>query len=228
MKEAIPGRELRITSDGSHTFYVPSLDEHFHSVHGALNESMHVFIRHGYDQVYPFQASLHICEIGFGTGLNALLTLKRSMETGCRVHYQGIEPHPLTREELAQLNTATLLGGGSFTQAFSRMHGALPGQVVEIIPGFTFELIRQPIQQVKLPHGAFHLVYFDAFGPQAQPELWDESIFGPVYQAMTSQGVLTTYSAKGSVKRALKKCGFQLTHPPGPAGKREITMAVKI
>ncbi len=227
MKQVTLQRELRITADGSHTFYVPTLDEHFHSIHGALSESMHVFIQHGYNKLISDHHTVSICEVGLGTGLNALLTYKRSRETGHQILYMGIEPYPLTMDEVNQLNIAEMVGHGIHADFFRQLHQTPANKIVELAPGFLFKRIEKVIQDAYLPPDLFNLVYFDAFGPQVQAELWTEDVFLPIYQSMKHKGVLTTYSAKGSVKRALKKCGFQLDHPAGPAGKREMTRAVK-
>ncbi len=221
-------RKLIQTADGSHTLFLPELNEHYHSVHGALPESLHVFIREGLDLVLQNKkVEAGILEVGLGTGLNALLTLMRSADAGCRISYLALEPYPLTPKEVELLNFFDLMPGSIPRDAFMRMH-EMPFHHKETIhPGFSFEKWPYSLHEAPLPAEAFDLVYFDAFGPQVQPELWTEGAFSSVYASMKKEGVLTTYSAKGSVKRALKACGFCLDHPSGPKGKREMTRAVK-
>lgn len=222
-------RKLIKTGDGSHTLFLPELNEHYHSVHGALPESLHVFIREGFDLVMKMKekAELNVLEVGLGTGLNALLTLMRSTEADCRISYLALEPYPLTPAEVEALNFYELMGEKMPVKAFSRMH-ELPFSLKEtIFPGFVFEKWPHKVHDALLLNETFDLVYFDAFGPQVQPELWTERVFSRVFAAMKHGAVLVTYSAKGSVKRALRASGFSLEHPAGPKGKREMTRAVK-
>ena len=222
-------RRLIQTADGSHTLFLPELNEYYHSVHGALPESLHVFIREGLDLVMQKKtAEAHILEVGLGTGLNALLTLMRSAGTGCSISYLALEPYPLTRGEVDSLNFYELMKEKMPEKAFRRIHEIPFSKRETIAPGFEFEKWLNKVHEAPLPVEAFNLVYFDAFGPQVQPELWTEGVFARVFAAMKKGGVLTTYSAKGSVKRALKASGFCLEHPAGPKGKREMTRAFKL
>lgn len=221
-------RRLIQTADGSYTLYLPEMNEHYHSIHGALHESMHVFIREGLDKVIqPGATKINILEVGLGTGLNALLTLMRSAETGCSVNYLALEPYPLNREEVAALNYIDLAGEEMPEKAFRQMHELPFFEKERIITGFEFEKWHHKVHEASLPAESFDLVYFDAFGPQVQPELWTEKVFAGLFASMKPGGVIATYSAKGSVKRTLKACGFLLEHPPGPKGKREMTRGVK-
>ncbi len=222
-------RKLIQTEDGSHTLFLPELNEHYHSVHGALPESLHVFIREGLDLLLQTKkAELNILEVGLGTGLNALLTLMRSTEAGCGISYLALEPYPLTSGEAEALNFHEMMGERMPVKAFNRMHDLPFSRKEKIFPGFVFEKWSHKVHDAPLPSEAFDLVYFDAFGPQVQPELWTETVFSKVFAAMKKGGLLTTYSAKGSVKRALKSGGFRLEHPAGPKGKREMTRALKM
>lgn len=226
-------RALKETADGSHTLFLPDWNEHYHSVHGALSESLHVFIQEGFDIVARHFAaggggvgkSLKILEVGFGTGLNALLTMERAMMAGVRVQYLALEPYPLTAKEISELNLPDIVAGGKLADEFFRMHNAPFGEMTGVRQGFIFSKWRLRLQDAPLPPSVYHLVYHDAFAPEVQPELWGAEVFDKLYRAMAPGGVLTSYSAKGSVKRTLTDCGFSLSHPPGPSGKREMTRA---
>lgn len=220
-------RYCRLTADGSHTLYLPHMGEHYHSMHGAISESRHVFLQHGFAHVARENKTTRILEVGFGTGLNALLTLDASILAGVSVHYTAIEPFPLNMEEVKTLNLAEHIAAGRYAREFALMHAAPFEETVSLAD--RFELIKHEttLQEAALPANCFHLIYHDAFAPQYQPGLWDENVFRKMYAAMMPGGVLTTYCAKGSVKRALKVAGFEVSHPPGPAGKREMTKAVK-
>lgn len=237
----LPDRELRLTADGSHTLHLPDWGEHYHSLHGAMAESRHVFIREGFDyalrHVLPplvegFPESgmrkLSVLEVGFGTGLNALLTLERALQLEVSVAYTALEPFPLAEQEIMALNIPDKVSDGKLKEAFFQMHAVPDGVGLEILPGFFFTIKRLGIQDVSFPDEFFHLVYHDAFAPQFQPEMWHVKVFRKICPAMVPGGVLTTYSAKGDVKRALRAAGFRLEHPGGPAGKREMTRAQKI
>lgn len=233
-------REIIQTADGSHTLFLPGWGEYYHSAHGAISESMHVFIREGFDHLVGVKGTeetvslvpdqprqLHILEVGFGTGLNALLTLERATRYHVRVHYTAIEPFPLTEGEVSRLNHPAMVAGGALSDEFSRMHTAPLEKATKISPQFTLYKTALPLQQVQLSAGTIHLVYHDAFAPRFQPELWEHEVFSRLSDAMQPGGILTTYSAGGKVKRALRLAGLILSHPPGAAGKREMTRAVK-
>jgi tRNA U34 5-methylaminomethyl-2-thiouridine-forming methyltransferase MnmC len=216
--------EIVKTSDGSHTLFVPELNEHYHSVCGALRESETVFIRNGYD--YCSREELNILEIGFGTGLNTLLTLLRSLSEKRKVRYTAIEKYPLTDEITAQLNHGTVAGSGG-VMLFKLIHSCQWGEEVKINADFTLLKINEDILEYR-PAGIYDLIYFDAFGPDKQPELWSREIFRKISDVTTPGGILVTYSCKGAVKRALRESGFSVHLLPGPPGKREVTRAVKI
>ncbi len=220
-------RQIVQTADGSSSIFLPELNEHYHSVHGAMQESECVFIQQGYDSLAKQFAQLHILEVGLGTGLNCLLTLKRSILWKNNVHYTAIEPYPLSTEEWGSLNYPHVISGQHTNESFSLIHNSEFGKEIALTSNFKLIKYHDTIQAVDLPDEMYHLVYFDAFGPQVQPELWTLDVFEKVARSMQTGGVLVTYSAKGSVKRALKACGFVLEHPAGPPGKREMTRAVK-
>jgi len=216
--------QLIKTTDGSHTIYVPELDEHYHSVHGAVQESNHIFIRNG------FMASranpVRILEIGFGTGLNALLTAVVSKAEGREVIYTSIEKYPVPAEILGSLNHNEFAGENG-KELFQLIHSAEWNKKVKISQNFTLEKIHADLTETALT-GLYDLIYFDAFGPDKQPEMWTREIFSRISNVTVTNGILVTYSAKGEVKRSLKSCGFNVSLLPGPPGKRQMIRAFKI
>ncbi|MEE4178032.1 MAG: tRNA (5-methylaminomethyl-2-thiouridine)(34)-methyltransferase MnmD [Bacteroides sp.] len=220
-------RRIIKTDDGSHSLELVGQGEHYHSTFGAVQESRHVFIQRGLLSLPHKETPIHILEVGFGTGLNALLTFIESQNQGIQVHYFTLEPFPLEREEYEVLNYPQILEQGKYAACFEAFHQCEWDKPVEIAKGFSFHKTRYGLKEAKLSSGFFDLVYFDAFGPDTQPELWEQALFEKVFNAMHSAGVLVTYCAKGMVKRALRACGFTIERLPGPPGKREMTRAVK-
>lgn len=218
-------RILQATSDGSHTIAIPELQVTYHSKHGAIQESMHVFIDAGLRQTLTnVSERLQILEIGFGTGLNALLTL---LEAPNRlIRYESLEAYPLPAELASSLNYGTLLPNTNATQLLGRLHQAAWEQPVSITPEFTL-LKRQMQLQDFTSQERYHLVYFDAFAPTAQPELWTREVFTNVYNHLVLNGILVTYCSKGIVRRAMQDAGFKIEKIPGPPGKREMVRAIK-
>jgi tRNA U34 5-methylaminomethyl-2-thiouridine-forming methyltransferase MnmC len=216
--------QLITTSDGSHTIYVTELNEHYHSIHGAVQESNFIFINNGFDRCNA--DPVRIFEVGFGTGLNALLSALKSMEGDREVFYTTIEKYPLEEKILGSLNHH-LYAGDSGKELFDRIHFAQWDKWVKICKNFTLRKIKGDIADV-LFDGKYDLIYFDAFGPDKQPEMWTTDVFASVAAVTEKDGALVTYSAKGEVKRNLKACGFEVTLLPGPPGKRQIIRAVKI
>lgn len=232
-------RQIVQSGDGSCTLYLPGLNEHYHSVHGALQESLHVYIRHGFLVRAARGQPLRVLEVGLGTGLNCLLTFLFSREMDVTVHYEALEPFPLSPEEHAGLHHPERLQawleetgrGGPGLAVLRRWQGRIlegPWEKVFGLEG-NFSLLkrRERVEEAAFTEGAFDLVYFDAFGPQAQPEPWQQAVFDKMFHCLSPGGVLVTYSAKGVVKRALRASGFSLEHPPGPPGKREISRGRK-
>lgn len=221
-------REIRITEDGSTTLELMGRNEHFHSTHGAIQESMHIFIQNGLLQKAKEKGDIRIFEMGFGTGLNALLTLIESAKNNLIIDYLTVEAYPVEKELVNQLNYSEHLKLEKEEKAFfQRLHTSSWNQKIEISATFHFEKQKIKLEEISLEDETFDLVYFDAFNPDLQPELWTEEIFRKIYLAMKLGGILMTYSAKGKVKRALKAAGFVLKALPGPIGKREITQAIK-
>ncbi|MBE0662795.1 MAG: tRNA (5-methylaminomethyl-2-thiouridine)(34)-methyltransferase MnmD [Bacteroidales bacterium] len=217
--------QLILTEDGSHTIYMEELNEHYHSVYGALQESRHVFINAGLKACNSQQ--VNILEIGFGTGLNALLTFFEAEARNQQIHYTACEPFPVTEMMWKQLNYATLFTEENASTIFDSMHATEFGREVQMNGNFTFQKIAQKIENANLLENHFHLIYFDAFAPAVQPELWTYQIFKKLFDATDNDGVLVTYSAMGEVRRSMTKAGFKVERLPGPPGKREMLRAMK-
>jgi tRNA U34 5-methylaminomethyl-2-thiouridine-forming methyltransferase MnmC len=212
------------TSDGSHTIYVPELNEHYHSIHGAVQESSFIFINNGFE--FCKTDPINIFEVGFGTGLNALLTAVRSMSGNRIVNYTSIEKYPLSEQTLASLNHY-LFAGSEGKEIYNSIYSSPWNRPVEICKNFFLKKIVADLT-VNIPDGMYDLIYFDAFGPDKQPEMWTREIFKSISSVTGKNGILVTYSAKGEVKRNLISCGFEVKLLPGPPGKRQMIRAVKI
>ena len=218
-------RELKITEDGSHTLYVEALDETYHSTHGDIQESLHVFINAGLN--YCSKSHLRVLEIGFGTGLNAFLTLLATKKQGVKINYTSLEAFPLENEIIEQLNyTNALRLDSKEKEQFTLLHKVEWESYQKITDWFNLKKIKKELLNYQAEE-QFDLIYFDAFGPNVQPEMWIKNIFTEMYNCLSNGGVLVTYCAKGSVKRTLKEVGFNLEGLPGPPGKREMTRAIK-
>lgn len=220
-------REFLITGDGSITIHLPDWDEQYHSKHGAIAEARHVFIQTGLQFISSEEKKkeLSILEIGFGTGLNALLTLGYAQEHELQVSYTGVEAFPVVSSEVRQLNYPEELGVSK--EVFLALHNSPWEEPITISPNFSLEKRKQQFSEIT-DIDQFNLIYFDAFGARVQPELWTEDIFSSMYAALLDGGVLVTYSAKGSVRRAMQSAGFQVERLPGPPGKREMLRACKV
>ncbi len=216
-------RELRITEDGSHTIFVPELDEPYHSIHGARQESDHVFLKHGLRTIR--KDSIRILDVGFGTGLNALLTFAETDHKGQKVYYHTVEKYPLNEQEYQAINFEKIIAGVSPGSLIS-LHAAKWEKPVSISPDFTLYKEHADFRSMK-PEGPFDLVYYDAFDPKKQPHLWSKEIFCMISRLVNPGGILVTYTCKGSVRRALISCDFEVEKVPGPPGKREMIRAVR-
>lgn len=221
-----PLPELRTTDDGSPTLYHSALGEHYHSTHGAEQESRHIFIDAGLKHRLQaeYRGELRVLEVGFGTGLNALLTAIEAQALHTRIHYTTLELYPLTSELYSRLHYR----GGDATayDLLMRLHESPWGQDVAISDGFTLRKEQVDWLGYALASGV-DLIYFDAFSPESQPDLWAEERFARLYEAANEGAVLTTYCAKGEVRRRLQRSGFVVERLAGPPGKREILRATK-
>lgn len=224
-------REVQIieTEDGSHSLYVPSLNETYHSFHGAIRESQHVFIQKGLDHwlVENDGRNVRILEIGFGTGLNALLSIDYALTNSVNIFYHTLEPFPLEEHIVKQLNYPAFLAGNSLEHYFKQIHAASWNIPVQIEPVFTIQKELTKLENFDAAKESFDLVFFDAFAPNKQAELWTVEMLEKVYQHLGYGGVLVTYCAKGQLKRDLKSLGFEVETLPGPPGKKEMVRGVK-
>ncbi len=221
-------RSIITTSDGSKTIQIEGWNEQYHSIHGALQEAKHVYINAGlktFLERQPKQNALTVLEIGFGTGLNALLTALESLNISQEICYHGIEAYPVEAEELQALGYDTLIG--SDPSIFQNIHNCSWHENHKILPHFSI-VKRQAFFSDIDEANAFDVIYFDAFGPRVQPDLWIESIFKKMYEALRPNGLLVTYCAKGSVRRCMQAVGFEVERLLGPPGKREMLRAIKL
>lgn len=230
-------RQIITTGDGSKTIQIEEWNEQYHSVHGAIQEAKHVFLKHGLhyfidqgqvvnDGGKTLSQNVSILEIGFGTGLNAFLTLLESRSNNLLIDYVGIEAYPVSETEISELNYPDQLQSEKGSDLFERLHQVSWEKPHLITSGFQLTKIQKFFHQITFKE-IFNIIYFDAFGSRVQPELWTESIFEIMFLALKSGGVLVTYSAKGSVRRAMQAVGFLVEKLPGPPGKREMLRAVK-
>jgi tRNA U34 5-methylaminomethyl-2-thiouridine-forming methyltransferase MnmC len=219
--------EPKKTDDGSYTLYVPALNEHYHSTYGALQESMHIFIRAGLHECTLDRTKLNVLEAGFGTGLNAILTYEFAVENKIMINYLAIEKHPLQKDLLKKLHFEEIVMTERSLEVFYNLHEAGWGFPVNVCPDFTITKNEQDLQKLELQDESLDLIYHDAFAPEVQPELWSQKIFDMYYKALQQGGIMVTYSCKGIVKRNLKNAGFIIEKLPGPEGKREILRARK-
>lgn len=206
---------IQKTSDGSFTIYSEQFGQTYHSIHGAKTESDKVFIELGLDYVSEYQKEINILEIGLGTALNAFLTLQKAKEHHLKINYVGIEAYPLKPEQYQAL-----------PQDLQTLHTLPWNQWQEVDPFFRLFKAHTTLENF-IPEIDFDLIYFDAFSPEAQPELWSQEVFRNMYNVLKPLGVLTTYCSKGSVQRNLKSAGFDVEKHKGPPHKREVLRALK-
>lgn len=214
-------RTLIKTADGSYTLYVPELDEHYHSIHGALQEANHVFIQHGLEPIKD-RSSIRVLEMGLGTALNAYLSYQWARKNNITLWYSGVEAYPVEGEIITTCLKEIGVNQVQDLRFFSEfIYGS-----TQVLDNFTLDPIHAFWADINFKE-AYDVVFYDAFGPRAQSELWTLANFQIAFDALKSGGTLVTYCAKGQVKRDLKSVGFTVESRPGPPGKREMTVALK-
>jgi tRNA U34 5-methylaminomethyl-2-thiouridine-forming methyltransferase MnmC len=216
--------EIRQTADGSNTLYLPDLDETYHSSHGAVQEAMHVFIQHGLSFLGKDKKTISVFEMGFGTGLNALLTAQWAQSHQRLIQYIGVELHPIPEEIWSEMD---FVQEKSTIEMYAKIMSVEWETIQEIHSSFQLKKIKQDIHQLKVEEQV-DLIYFDAFGPRAQAEMWEMPVLTKMSALLKPGGIFVTYCAQGQMKRNLKSLGFHLESLPGPPGKREMTRATKI
>ena len=221
-------REIRTTQDGSKTLYIKDLNENYHSHHGALQEANHVFIKNGLNLVNYYE--INILELGFGTGLNALVTINDFLKNDKNhvINYFTVEKYPVNIEEVSELDYGSSFEHPEIKDFYEKLHQCPWNEKTEILSGFFFTKFQCDffdIENLVLPK--INLVYYDCFGARVQPDLWEDKIFKIVSDTMENEGLITTYSSKGSVRRILKDLNFEVEKKAGPPGKREMMIAIK-
>lgn len=215
--------ELFLTEDGSHSIISSKYKVPYHSRHGAIIETNHVFIEAGLKPKLNRNA-LSVLEIGFGTGLNAFITFLESNKNSTRIYYEAIEAYPVQMEVATEFNYAELLDTNP--ESFLQLHSAEWNLEHTLTDKFTFKKQLNTFEDFTSP-SSFDVIYFDAFAPSAQPNLWETGLLSKMYSLLDTDGVLVTYCAQGQFKRNLKAVGFTIEPLPGPPGKREMTRARK-
>ena len=218
-------REIIVTKDGSTTIYFPDINETYHSKFGAILESNHVFIDMGL-KLFSDKPEVSILEIGFGTGLNALLTIIESAKNKQNIFYTGVDAYPVALTEIQQLNFVSELNNQIEQELFDKMHTSNWDEQIKLTDHFNLTKKEQFFQQID-DQNVFDLIYFDAFGYRIEPELWSKTIFEKMYRALKPNGVLVTYACRSSIKLDMISIGFKVEKLPGAPGKREMLRASK-
>lgn len=216
--------ELITTKDGSHTLFVPELNEHYHSTWGAIEEAEHIFIKAGIERID--KNNISVFEMGFGTGLNAFLTAIFSEINDLNVGYTTIEKYPINDETKQKLNYSSLIQNDKYKNLFDLLHQADWGNTTSISKDFEIEKINSSIQEFET-NKKFDVIYYDAFAPNKQPDVWSFDIFEKVIGWLNTEGRIVTYTAKGEIKRIWQKLGLRIEKLPGPPGKREFLVGTK-
>lgn len=214
------------TQDGSHSIFSEKFGVSYHSKYGAIQETQHVFINAGLKAKAETQTEIHILDIGFGTGLNALMTFLEGQKSGLKIHYTGVEAYPISLEAARQLNYIEQLQLPDNQANFIKMHEANWGETIAINDNFQLTKVKKKFEDLDFDK-EFDLIYFDAFAPTSQPELWKIPLLSIMYNTLKINGLLVTYCAKGQFKRNLKAVGFEVEALAGPPGKREMTRGMK-
>ena len=221
--------QILVTEDGSHTIFIPELNETYHSIHGAIQESTHVYIERGlHYAVQRDQAQrIRIFELGFGTGLNALLSANYAESQGVLVEFESIEAFPLDDEMSMKLNYPERIPGAKSDHLFQKILESPWNHKYDITPNFMLTKHHVKIQDYSTS-GIFDICFFDAFAPSKQAEIWEFPILEKMHSLLSKKGIFVTYCAKGQLKRDLKTLGFEVESLPGPPGKFQMVRATKI
>ncbi len=218
-------QEIIQTSDGSKTIYLPELNEHYHSVNGAVTESKYVYIEKGYS--FTKKQSPVVFEVGFGTGLNCVLTALQAETKKQKTIYYSIDNFPLANSILKELNHDSLFSKDG-KGIFEKIHSCEWDKLIQISDFFYLQKIHSYLQKYDLSDlEKFDVVYFDAFGPDKQPEMWTPEIFYSICNQCSPEAVFVTYSAKGEIRRQLTRAGFVMERLPGPPGKKQMLRGIK-
>jgi tRNA U34 5-methylaminomethyl-2-thiouridine-forming methyltransferase MnmC len=223
MPAKFPNIEIVLTQDGSPSLFIPELQEQYHSRYGAITESLHIYIGHGFHALHS--KNISIFEIGFGTGLNAFLTLTEANASGIKVRYDAIELYPLSSSITDKLDYPSRVAG-SEKELYRKLHEIQWGTETEISTMFWIKKIQKDFREYHFDR-KYDLFYFDAFAPLVQPELWTQERFDRISEAMNPGAILVTYSAMGIIRRRLISAGLEVRRLSGPPGKREILQAFK-
>lgn len=222
-------REIITTGDGSSTIHIPEWNEQYHSKHGAIQEARHVFIEMGLKKILERDncKEISILEIGFGTGLNAMVTWEAIEAKEIFINYTGVEAYPVAVEEIIQLNFAEEIKQENSKAIFNKLHETSWEEANKISENLTLTKQQKFFHQIE-DVDTYDLIYFDAFGARVQPDLWTVEIFEKMFNATKQDGILVTYAAKGSVRRAMLEVGYKVERLQGPPGKREMLRATKV
>jgi tRNA U34 5-methylaminomethyl-2-thiouridine-forming methyltransferase MnmC len=218
--------KIIVTGDNSKSLLIPELDETYHSVHGAKNESEHIFIQTGLAP-QMFNQEIKILEMGFGTGLNALLTLLHVHSKDTPIIYDTFEKYPIDLKTISEIDHPKETNLEWLRAQFDLIHSSPWNEPRQITPNFLFTKVEGDFVNAILPKNYYTLIYYDAFAPKIQPELWDYPQMQKLYDSLITGGTLVTYCAQGQFRRNLRQAGFTVTKVAGPTGKREITLATK-
>ncbi len=217
-----------MSEDGSTTLFSHRFSDSYHSIHGAIDEANVVYIQNGLENaVNNFQNNINIFELGFGTGLNALLTILKAREKGVKIRYESIEAYPIDSSEIEKLNYSERIQQDSSVEIFKKIHHAEWNRETEIVKDIHFIKRNIKLEDMPMLKPIYHLVYYDAFGPSKQAEMWTISSIEKIASGIVKNGILVTYSTCGEMKRTLRNLNFKIEKLPGPKGKREVLKATK-
>ena len=225
--DALMTDKIILTEDGSHSIYSEKFGVAYHSKYGAIQETQHVFIDAAFRIKAVIQKDIAILDIGFGTGLNCFMTYLESVKRNLNINYTAVEAYPIAKEQVNELNYIHLLNATDQEKVFFDIHHKKWGKKHQLTEQFSLQKDQLFFKDIEY-NNCFDIIYFDAFAPNAQPDLWEEPLLTKMYDALTTDGILVTYCAKGVVKRRLKNVGFEIEALKGPPGKREMTRAIKL